>query len=298
MTLTREEIAIAFRNCNSDTRVSFKEKLKALKKSKEDYENGFLISDLHNYILHDIEKLLSKSLLNICAADYLMKQGYFSWGFVTSYYANFFLVQGLNRTQLNFTTWIDGSVNCQREDYLRQIIRIKIVDRSTDEHQRQFQRFFDNFTDFRNRKGIDRYWNLGLRSFELGSEPKIRNIINYEISSEGFYELDLSKKDFQKIIKDNKISSFDGSQKSTKRTNYARQNLQLALARLRMLTYILNVIAIRNLEYQSYYKRNMNHRLKSIQDKYPDLSQWIEEYFKTWLFFDSELVEPDEIEGI
>ncbi|MEA5467514.1 hypothetical protein [Spirulina sp. 06S082] len=298
MTLTLEEIAIAFRNCNSDTQFSFKDKLKKLDKSQKDYESGFIISDLHNYILHDIEKLLSKAILNICAADYLIKQGYFSWGFVTSYYANFFLIQGLNRTQLNFTTWVDRSVNCRYEDYLKQTIHIKIVERSKDEHQRQFQRFFDNFTDFRNKTGIDRYWNLGLRSFELSSEPKIRNQINYEISLDSFYELNLNQKDFKKIIKENKGSPFDQPKESTRKTNYARQNLKLALARLRILTYILNVIAIRNLEYQSYYERNMSNRLESLLDKYPDLSQWIEVFFKMWLFFDSELVESDSIDKI
>ncbi|MFM8006321.1 MAG: hypothetical protein ACKO86_15570, partial [Dolichospermum sp.] len=104
MSLTFEEIAIAFNNCNSDAKISFKDYLIKKDKSKGDYEQGFIISNVNNYILTDIEKLLSKAILNICAADNLIKQGYFSWGFVTSYYANFFLIQGLNRTQLNFTT--------------------------------------------------------------------------------------------------------------------------------------------------------------------------------------------------
>jgi hypothetical protein len=90
VTLNFEEIAIAFRNCNGDAKFSFKEYLKTLYKSKDDYERGFIISDANNYILTDIEKLLSKAILNICATDYLIKCGYFSWGFVTSYYANFF----------------------------------------------------------------------------------------------------------------------------------------------------------------------------------------------------------------
>ena len=90
MTLGFEEISIAFRNCNGDAKFSFKEYLKNLYKSKEDYERGFIITDANNYILTDIEKLLSKAILNICATDYLIKKGYFSWGFVTSYYANYF----------------------------------------------------------------------------------------------------------------------------------------------------------------------------------------------------------------
>ncbi|NES80103.1 MAG: hypothetical protein F6K10_00475 [Moorea sp. SIO2B7] len=69
----------------------------------------------------------------------------------------------------------------------------------------------------------------------------------------------------------------------------------MAISRLRMLTYILNVIAIRNLEYKSYFQRNMKNRLHNIQEKYPDLSEWISILFKKWLFFDSELIEKDEI---
>ncbi|MBW4557849.1 MAG: hypothetical protein KME59_18300 [Trichormus sp. ATA11-4-KO1] len=131
MSLNFEEIAIAFTNCNGDAKVSFKDYLINLYKSKEDYETGFIISNVNNYILTDIEKLLSKSVLNICATDYLIKQGYFSWGFVTSYYANFFLVQGLNRTQLSFTTWVARSVNCHGKDYLKKNIYIKSIANST-----------------------------------------------------------------------------------------------------------------------------------------------------------------------
>jgi hypothetical protein len=62
-----------------------------------------------------------------------------------------------------------------------------------------------------------------------------------------------------------------------------------------MLTYTLNVIAIRNLEYKSYYQRNMTKRLQSIEEKYRDLSAWINQYFHNWLIFAPVLVEKDEI---
>jgi len=268
VSLTFEEIAIAFSNCNSDAKTSFKNYLVNLYKSKEDYEKGFIISNVNNYILTDIEKLLAKAVLNICAADNLIKQGYFSWGFVTSYYANFFLIQGLNRTQLNFTTWVSRSIDCVEKDYRNKNLHIIAISNSTDEHQRQFKRFFENFSHFRNRKGIDRYWNIGIKPFELGNESEIRNKINYEICSDAFYELDLDNIEFKKIIKDNLYSPFT-EYKENSRTfdNYSRRNLKLAIARLRMLTYTLNFIAVRNLEYQSYYQRNMKNRLTAINQK-------------------------------
>ncbi|MFN5892965.1 MAG: hypothetical protein ACK45Z_10070, partial [Dolichospermum sp.] len=77
--------------------------------------------------------------------------------------------------------------------------------------------------------------------------------------------------------------------------NYSRRNLKLAIARLRMLTYTLNFIAVRNLEYQSYYQRNMKNRLTAINQKYPDVSVWIKELFQQWLIFDSEIVDNDNV---
>ncbi len=38
----------------------------------------------------------------------------------------------------------------------------------------------------------------------------------------------------------------------------------------------------------------MKNRLRAIQEKYPDVSKWIKEYFQNWLIFDAELVEKDE----
>lgn len=295
MALKFYEIAIAFSNCNGDSKYSFKQNLLKLHKSKEDYNKGFIISGANNYILTDIEKLLSKAILNICASDNLIKKGFFSWGFITSYYANFFLVQGLNRTQLNFTTWVESSIDCLSQNYQKQTLQIKAIAKSADQHQREFKRFFENFQDFRNRKGIDRYWNIGIQPFELGNEPEIRNKINYEISRDAFYELYLDIQQFKKIIQDNKFSPFDYNQEQAKTTNYARRNLKLAMARLRMLTYILNVIAIRNREYQSYYQRNMKNRLAAIKEKYPDVSEWINKNFNNWLIFDPELIDTDEI---
>ncbi|MEH2457613.1 hypothetical protein [Nostoc sp.] len=294
MLLKFEEIAIAFSNCNGDAKRSFKKYLEDLYKSKEDYEKGFIISDANNYILTDIEKLLSKAVLNICSTDHLIKKGYFSWDFVTSYYSNFFLIQGLNRTQLNFTTWVSRSVDCQEKDYQKKNIHIKGIANSADEHQRQFKRFFENFSDFRSRKGIDRFWNIGIKSFDLGNESEIRNTINYEISPDTFYELDLETQEFHKIIRDNQYCPFKEDKEDSRIPNYSRRNLKFAIARLRMLSYTLNVIAIRNIEYQSYYQRNMKNRLKAIQEKYPDVSEWIKDYFQNWLIFDSELVETDE----
>jgi hypothetical protein len=103
--MTLSEISIAFNNCNGSVNKSFKEFIIDLQLNDENLEKGYEINDSYNYILGDVEKLLVKTIINICASDLLLKKGYFNWGFITSYYANFFIIQALNRLTLNFSTF-------------------------------------------------------------------------------------------------------------------------------------------------------------------------------------------------
>ncbi|MBE9204061.1 hypothetical protein IQ218_12210 [Synechocystis salina LEGE 06099] len=298
MPLSLDEIVIAFKGCNGDNQISFKEYLKRLDKNIEDYKRGFTIDNSFNYILSDIERVIDKSILNICAADLLIKKGYLSWGFVTSYYANFFLAQSLNRLQLNFFTWVNCSIKCSYTNYLNKELKIVASDQSSDSHQREFQTFYNNFMCFRQQEGFDRHWGIGLHSFkrrgDLG-ESGLRNLINYEINLESFNELNFEFQRFNKILKSNKKSPFEFQNETfSKYTNYARENLALSISRLKISLYILNYIAVRNLEYQSYYARNMKRRIRSIKEKYPGLSSWIISYFEEWFSLNHEIV-PDEI---
>jgi len=282
-----EEISIAFKSCNGDANKSFKDYLLDLSKPPEDYKNGFIVSNANNYILADIEKLLSKAIVNVCATDYLLKMGHFSWGFITSYYSGYFSIQAINRLQINFNTWTSHLIRCKNQNYVNQDIMICLANKSNT-HQSEFNLFSQNIEQIK-RIEVDRFWNIGLNEFSHGDEPSLRNDINYSISEKYYYELklslDLAK--FSKIINDNKKSPFKMREDVIDPFNYSRHHLKVSVSRVRVVCYILNYIANQSSEYESYFKRNMNNRLRSLSQKYPDLSDWILELLNDWLCFKS-----------
>ncbi len=145
-----EEIAIAFRNCNGDLSETLKDYLLKQNFSPENYESGVTLFNINNYILSDIEKLLSKAIINALCADILLQNGYVSWGFVTSYYSSFFSIQGLNRLQLNFNLWAKHSIISQNINYVHQELKFLKADQSKGSHENQFHLFFDNYKAFKN----------------------------------------------------------------------------------------------------------------------------------------------------
>lgn len=279
------EIAIAYGNCNGEVARSFKNYIIDLELSPEQIKNGIIVSDCNNYILRDIEVLLSKAIINVCCADLLLKKGYFCWGFVTSYYSNFYSMQTLNRLKLNFDMWITSGLECQNKDYLNQQLFIKASNRSTGNHELQFQKFYDNYSDFKEIESIDRYWNIGLRKFKFKDESHLRNDINYSIENDYYYELKINYNDFKKIIVDNKNDPSKKSPKIKNPVNYSISNIELALARVRITLYILNYISNTNLDYKNYFIRHCESRKKSIAERYSNLSNWIFSLLEQWLQF-------------
>lgn len=285
--MTLSEISIAFNNCNSSSNKSFKEYIKELELNQSDLETNYEVFDAYNYILGDVEKLIDKTILNVCASNMLLKKGYFNWGFVTSYYANFFIIQALNRLMLNFTTFNNKMINCSTNNYSNNSLKLKIANKSKGSHESQFQTFYDNYSHFKNQKSINREWNIGIRSFKLKPEAYLRNIINYHIEKNIFYELDIDLTTFNKIIVDNKKYKFDSKKtKINKPTNYSIHKLELALSRLSMAMYILNYIANDNSEYKNYFIVKNKKRLKNIIEKYPDIDDIIKNKLIEWLRFE------------
>jgi len=285
--MTLSEISIAFNNCNGSSVKSFKEYVADLDLSSENLESGIDINDSSNYILGDIEKLVDKSIINICAADLLLTKGYFNWGYVTSYYSNFFLIQALNRLMLDFTTYNNKTINCTVKNYSLDLLTLKYANNSKGSHESQFQNFYSKYSQFKFKKSIDRYWTLGVQPFKKKPEAFLRNIINYHIEKNIYYELDIKLDRFHKIIKDNKKYKFDSKKlKISKPENFSIYNLELALCRLRICLYILNYIANDNSEYKNYYIQRCKKRLKEVNDKYPNLDSQISNLFNQWLCFE------------
>jgi uncharacterized protein (UPF0332 family) len=279
------EISLAFKGCNGESSSSFKDYLIGLNLLTQELNDGITITDSNNYILRDIEILLDKAIINLGAADLLLKKGYFHWGFVTSYYSNFFSVQALNRLQINFNTWTEKGIECKVTSYLKKEIEVKTANSSKGSHNSQFHKFYENYLIFRNTRSIDRYWTLAIREFRLRAEALLRDEINYSIENYHYYELELDLDVYNKIINDNKKNPSAHRPTIDNPKNYSLPNLELALSRIRVTIYILNYLANANLEYKSYFERRCKRRINNIKSKYPNLSSWLLSNLEEWLQF-------------
>lgn len=283
------DIAIAFKPCTGEVYKPFKEYLLSFNKTPDEYKKGILLKldQATNYILGDIEKLINKSFLNIISTDLLIKKGYFSWAFITSYYSTFFTIQSLNRLQLEFYLYAGQSYFFKPKNIVNNEYYIE-YSQEKDTHKREFNLFEKNYIKHPT-KGKNRFWNIALSGYKYGFEPKIRNTINYAITNEIYDEVEFNKEDFLKIIKENKKSPFDQSDEFR---NYARSHFQIAVARFKMAIDILNYLANKNIEYKSYYIRNMKRRINAINEKYSQISEWLKNYLYEWFqFFEDEEAE-------
>ena len=290
------EIAIAFRGCNAETNTfSFKDYKESLKSQGSDFKTAMIVDNVNNYILYDCEKLLTKSVLNIIAADLLLQKGLFNWSFVSSYYSSFFTIQALNRLQLNFSAF---DLKCELVNYSKKEVKLTKYSSSKGSHIEQFGTYQnENLKEYK-KDSVDRFWNLGLANFEdlqgYGSEHGLRNAVNYYLSKSDnfYYELDLEDVDFKKIVKDNCRSPFL-FEKDTLPVppNFAKKAIKIGTARIRVLSYVLNYLANYNAEYKSYYVRNMKQRIVPIEARYPFISPWLLVHLKDWLRYNPIYVE-------
>ena len=93
------QITSKFQNYTyNDTKI-VSEYLTTLKNSNQLDTNNLQIQE---YLLPEILVLLKKAVLNRFSTDLLFQKNYWSWGFVTLYYSNFYLAQALNRLKGNF----------------------------------------------------------------------------------------------------------------------------------------------------------------------------------------------------
>lgn len=287
--LTLDEIAYSFKNCTGETSVPLKEYLSnnILKDSDDD---TYVISNLSNHILNDITILLRKSITNILAADSILLTGSSSWGFVTTYYSNFFAVQALNRLSLNFNIHLNQYYNIKISNYTKGDFQFKKVSASSGSHQNQFDKFYNNFSIYKNIKSINKSWNIGIRGFKDGSETMLRNLINYSISNYYYDELicDIPtyKKRIKEFEKDPIISKLEKPYK------FSHSNLELALCRIEMIFYILNYLANKNIYYKSYYNKFLSGLKQNIQSKFNNNSNYlVERIINNCTYKDLEIVD-------
>lgn len=287
------QTSLAFKGCNGATKYSFKEKINSLNLTKEDLLNGCVISDLNNFILSDIHFLLKKAVLNIVAADRNINQGFFNWGFITSYYSNFYSIQNLNRLSLNFNVWLESRYKFELHNAVTKELYLKKSDSTGNTHENEFNLFFTNFNNFKNKKSINRFWTLGIRQFKLGHEPFLRNEINYTINNDYYYEIGLEKRIFDKIIDDNKNNPADNKLDIDSPKNFALYNIELAVSRIAMTVYVLNYMASSNIEYKSYLIKLLREINSEIDLKYSSTNAWLLTLLKSILKFEEFEIDED-----
>ncbi len=267
-----EDIAYYFRNCTGETNFTLKEFLRDNYYLKND-NDIYINKSLNNYIFSDIHILLKKAITNILAGDNLLQKSFSSWAFVTCYYSNFFTIQALNRLSLNFDLHLNNYYDVKLLNAVKHEYKFTKASKSSSSHQSQFDKFYTNFNHFKNKKSINRSWNIGIRNYKDGSETILRNEINYTISKNHFDELLIELPKFKRNIvefqKDPKDSNLSIPYK------YSHTILELALCRIEMILYLLNYIANKNKEYYSYYLKYNTSINKNIIDKYSSCSKYL-----------------------
>ena len=269
------EIVFAFEDCTGSTLKSLKDYLINLNILKDEYKKGYLIENVNNYILHDVEQLINKSILNILSVDLLMKKGYFSWSFITSYYSSFYILQALNRLQLRFYLYIDNRLIFEPINIINRKYILKTCNNThTRGHQNIFSLYKRNFIESPT-KALNNYWCTAFSPYKYGNDSNLRNEINYKISNKYYNDLILDHTLFKRILKENRKSPFKKEMKDIKFTNFTRSHLTWSLSRFNFLISILNYIANENLEYRSYFEKRMKERNNYIKDKYFNASDWL-----------------------
>ena len=128
----------------------------------------------------------------------------------------------------------------------------------------------------------------------------LRNEINYSISilHKFYYELSISKNDYNKIVRDNLRSPFVERETISLPPNFARRASKIAIARIRVLSSVMNYIANYNSEYKSYFERNMRNRIIPIKERYPFISNWLLNQLEDWLKFHELPIEEVKVKAI
>jgi len=188
----------------------------------EEFNNGNSIFPLEKVLLNDILILLEKSILNKFSSDIQFQKNYWTWGFVTVYYSNFYLAQILNRLSDKFYIYINDGLN-KEVVYKNNYYEFGQNNRDNT-HQREFKLLKSNYST------IKTYGDSRLKlifdilqitekdkifKYTIDNEIKeseIRNRINYQLKH--YKEINLESKNltiykkwYDDIIVKNKVSS-------------------------------------------------------------------------------------------
>lgn len=188
----------------------------------EEHQLGNAIFPLERVLLNDIVILLEKAILSKLSSDIQFQKNYWTWGFVTVYYSNFYLAQILNRISNKFYIYINDNLN---KEVIYKNNSYEFGQNNGDNtHQREFKLLKANYSQIK--KYGDKKLKPILDVFNTTNkdmifkytidndikESEIRNKINYqlkhykEINLE-FKNLTMYKKWYDGIVVNNKVNS-------------------------------------------------------------------------------------------
>ena len=217
-------------------------------------ENNLLIRE---YLLNEILILTNKALSNRFSADVLFQNNYWSWGIVTTYYSNFFLVQALNRLRGNFFTFINAYSNGngkqgRRYIYLDNDGNFKLTSCPsgyTDSHGGELKKFKDNYSFLLSNSTVYNKFIAGLASNY--PESTIRGDINYKLE----HYKELSDFSFRNNLDFNKCKEIYRNYKNLQMSNTEKEFKMLIInrSRLELIFYILKEIKKTNSYFESEF---------------------------------------------
>lgn len=229
--------------------------------------------NLEQYLLNDILKLLDKIILNRLSSDLLFQKNYWSWGFITTYYSNFYMAQLLNRIVGSFYMYKNESFN-KYITYDKNLSLYNVPQNKNNEpsHLREFKRLKDNFSYTKTWNDIELKKLLDIINLESKDllfkytidneiqESKIRNEINYRLKN--YKEIEYSSKknlQYSKIYK--KIINGEFCNLKDER-NF--NIVQINQKRFLLLSILIKEIIAVN----SAFKIKLNRLNESLEQKY------------------------------
>jgi hypothetical protein len=196
---------------------------------KNAINNNDSFVDLKIYLLTDILVLIEKAILNKLSSDIQFQKNYWTWGFVTVYYSNFYLAQILNRLSDKFFVYIDDNFNKAIQfDSNYNLYDLTLQKDGNSSHEREFKILQKNYERIKpwkvnNANNFNVIANaikinipaINLFKYTIDNEikeSKIRNEINYQLKH--YKEINLESKNltiykkwYDDIIVNNKVNS-------------------------------------------------------------------------------------------
>lgn len=229
--------------------------------------NYYEVSDqrITELLFMEADEYLAKALCNICAACISLRQGYLSWGEVTTYYASFFAIHGLLRVQAKalgtdyvlFPKYIRAPASVVQHEYVvAQAVKNERI------HEDVWRKFYDTYsqnTEIPQAEYGDVIFFSDVQNLVL--EVERRNRFNYRMFDayqEVFDLSELSRRSLFDLV--HLTPTFFGSL-SSYLGDYDRRYLAKAALRVRLLHDLLFTLSDTSASLRSHFLQRHTKRL-------------------------------------